>query len=207
MKGLLLREFCYIRSYAKTLIIFFALIIGFGLYMKSPEYSCIMFWFYMVSTVISSFAADENNRWDQYALCTRVSKKEMVMEKYLFLLLAALAEFLLSLIMTGGINLIVKRPYPLFWFCLGAVLFILLLMEIVLPLVYLLGASKGRYALMLVYAVPALAFVSYISNYKIRMEQILNVLNKFQLIFFGIVVCGFLLSCYISIQIYSRKEW
>lgn len=207
MKGLLLREFYYIRSYAKTLIILFVLIIGFGLYMKSPEYSCIMFLFYMVSMVINSFAADENNRWDQYALCTRVSKKEMVMGKYLFLLLAATVEFLLSLIMAGGIDMIAKRPYPLYLFCLGAVLFILLLMEIVLPLVYLLGGSKGRYALILVYAVPVLAFVSYLNNYKIKMEQILNVWNKFQLIFFGIVVFGFLISCYISIQIYSRKEW
>ena len=85
MKGLLYNDYMSIQKVLKTVaiivVLFGTLAIMSGNVMFAASYIEIVF---VLMVPINIFYADEKNKWEQYAFTMPISKKQYVLEKYIF---------------------------------------------------------------------------------------------------------------------------
>ena len=83
MKGLLLKDLYNLEKQARSLLLIFVFYLVFSLIGENSNMFGGVVSIMMVMLVITSLAYDERSRWDRYALTMPVSRKEMVLSKYL----------------------------------------------------------------------------------------------------------------------------
>lgn len=107
---------------------------------------------------ISSISYDDLAKWDIYALTMPISRRKLVMSKYILSILlsitsliisSAIAYFLILPISSMGIREFFLTSYLIF-------LIALLLISVILPLIYKFGVERSRLLLFLVISIPIL---------------------------------------------------
>lgn len=98
---------------------------------------------------VTSMSCDERSHWDKYGLSLPLSRHSVVFAKYLFTGLAMVAGMGFSAVVMVVYAVLTHQPLtaelfslPLLFTCIG-----LAMADIGLPLIYLLGTEKGRYAM------------------------------------------------------------
>ena len=89
MKGLIRKDFCQWKNYAKQYALMLVVFFGIGIALKSPEYTAFMTLIIGLSLTMSGFSTDEYYHWDVYACALPVDRKEIVAAKYATILLLA----------------------------------------------------------------------------------------------------------------------
>lgn len=158
IKGLLLKDLLIFKSYIKVITvssIFFALVI----FLNTKHYNMfiygpVIFLFFLGMNSISTFSYDEYDSTDRYLLALTVSKKEIVISKYLFTFLNSFLALLLGLIISIISSLIMNNSFNLFGSSIRLLLLIytgtsfLLCCDI--PCIYKWGVEKGRMQALLI---------------------------------------------------------
>ena len=105
---------------------------------------------------MSSFAYDDQARWEKFAAATPAGRRGVVQGKYLFTLLVTLAASVLSGALLTALYLLGKTDAEVWWEPLAVVgactCFTLLLDSIFLPFLLKFGSEKARMLSMLVFA-------------------------------------------------------
>ena len=206
MKGLILKDFLNLRKYSRTVFLILAFYVLYGFMLDNASLIIGMISLLFTMMAITSFSYDDLAKWDKYALSLPVTRKEMVLSKYILAtilavagaLLALLASILLSTIKTPvGITEQLAVTYVLFAI---SIIFV----SILLPLIYKFGVEKSRIMILLVFAVPAaIVFVLGSVGFKLPTEsQLMTLLYASPFI----VIAIFAISYFISYSVYKNKD-
>ena len=207
MKGLILKDLYNLRKYGKTVFLISAFYILLTFMMDSSDMFAGMVVLMFAITSITSFTYDNQSGWDVYVQTLPVSKKDVVLSKYLLSFLLALLGGLLAVLM-GWINGLVKNVGNFMETLLVAYALLavgLLFISILLPLVFKFGAERSRVIIIAIVAIPTAAGVAM--SQAGTLPAISEQTVKQVLVFSPLIVAACcLLSIAISNAIYRKKE-
>ena len=218
IKGLITKDILQLKTYKRTLIIF---IVIFTLTSISQESGlgnilAIMLTLGFGMFSMASFNYDELNKADRYILTLPLTKKEVVLSKYILVIgstvIGNIIGITLGVVLTFAINKQVPNIEELISVGLGSVLGIGIIEAIQIPCVYKWGAEKGRIQMVVVTALVALLaggiiFIGEKANIQFPANNILEIFSKYlPLIFIGITIIIYYISYKVSYKIYFKKE-
>ncbi|MDN9295324.1 ABC-2 transporter permease [Clostridioides difficile] len=211
MKGLILKDLLNLKGNIKFILL---LIIMFGFMSSLGDGNVNNFIGVIIvlctTMIVSTFSYDDLNKWDSYVLTMPINRNDIVLSKYLTMLIFSFIGVLVSLIVSVTIGyfkntlilnetLLINALILSISVCFGS---------LILPLIYKFGTERARLLMILCFLVPTLAllvFKSILENISspISIEIILNTL-VYSLPFVAILL--FVISYFISSKIYSKKE-
>ena len=166
MISLLKKDFYNLRSYLKTiliLVVFFTLLGFLKIEMYDSSFLSGMLIIIFTMIPIASFTYDLQSKWDAFCQTLPVTRKEIVLGKYILSLLTIGIGFVLSFIMNIVYSLWMKEPVDISMIISsnGMVSAVgIIILSIILPLIYKFGVEKGRIILIIVCLAPTFLFMS-----------------------------------------------
>jgi len=219
IKGLIIKDLLQLKSYAKTLIVF---IIVFSLVSIEQDSSKIDGMLIMMMTLcfgmfsIATFSYDEMTKADRYILSFPVTKKDIILSKYVLVIFLTVIGSIIGMILSIIISLIMNSQIPNITdyvsLLLGGILGIGIIECIKIPLIYKFGVEKGRIQMVIIIALIAFllggAFWIFEKlNVNLSINNMFNVIESFlpAILVIGIIVLYYV-SYRISYKIYLKKE-
>ena len=218
IKGLITKDILQLKSYKRTLIIF---IVIFTITSISREGGignmlAIMLTLGFGMFSMASFNYDELNKADRYILTLPLTKKEVVLSKYILVIGSTVIGSIIGVILSYIVTFAMSKQMPnieeIIAVGLGGILGIGLIEAIQIPCVYKWGAEKGRIQMVIVTAIVALLaggiiFIGEKANIQLPTNNILNIVNTFlPLIFLGLTIIIYYMSYKVAYKIYDKKE-
>lgn len=222
IKGLLKKDLYNLASYKTTLII---VVLFCGIAIIGTD---AIYWGSVVIGIIvgmislSTFSYDEMSKSNKYILTLPVTRKEIVLEKYVLAIGATILGGILGFIVTllvGNVmnylrpdNLIDINIETLLATTIGGLFGVSLIQAIQIPSIFKWGAEKGRIQMFIVLFVLALigagvGFLIKESGLSVDIAKLESVLKNFGL--FLLILLSFIIyfiSYKISYKIYKNKE-
>lgn len=222
IKGLLKKDLYNLASYKTTLII---IVIFCGMAIIGTD---AIYWGSVVIGIIvgmislSTFSYDEMAKSNRYILTLPVTRKEIVLEKYILAIGATILGSLLGFVLTLLIGNIMNYVRPdnvidinidtLLATTIGGLFGVSLIQAIQIPSIFKWGAEKGRIQMFIVLFVLALigagvGFLIKESGLSVDIAKLESVLKNFGLLL--LVLLSFIIyfiSYKISYKIYKNKE-
>ena len=200
MRGLLIKDLFNLKRQAGIVLL---ILLMYGLFAFSTGMSEVLGGIIAVFGAmlpITALAYDERAKWDKYALSMPVTRKQMVLSKYLLGLTLTVVAFVFNVV----IQMIHKPQDPwdtvLVPLCLAGVgvSFLSLLM----PILFRFGTEKARLLMLLMVAIPVVG-VMFLSNNNIpRPDE-----NTQIALLLAIPLVLLAVSIPLSIHIYEKKEF
>ena len=210
MNSLILKDFISLKSYSKTL----AIIIGFFTIITftndEPSFLSGMIILIMSMLPITSFSYDQHAKWDLFSQTLPVSRKQLVMSKYVLGIISIVAGVILAILLNVAV-LLVKSLEVDIWYLISAnsliALVALLYLSILIPLVYKFGVEQSRLLTIVVLAIPSLLAIA-LSKAGVSIP-VLDEITPAIFVAIGLVfvVCVMLISYVISVRIYMKKDF
>lgn len=220
IKGLIVKDLLQLKSYKKTLIIFIVIFILTGIAQEKAKNIesmlplMLTLGFGMFS--IASFYYDEQAKADRYILTFPLTKKEIILSKYILVILStvigAILGMLASLVIVFVINKEIPNIQELISLALGGIFGISFVEAIQIPCIYKFGAEKGRIQIFIVIAIIAflvggILFIIEKMNIDLQINNILNIISNFlPIILILITSIIYYISYIVAYRIYSKKE-
>lgn len=163
---------------------------------------------------ITSFSYDDVAKWDKYVASLPITRKHIVISKYILFIMIALIGMLFSLLFNIIINMYLN-PESLSGNIISIIItsystlaISLILSSILAPFIYKFGVEKSRIILIVVYMVPVMAVMLIAkSNFFNMSNSTLELLYKILpaiIIVSPIIVV--IISFFVSYNIYKNKE-
>ena len=206
MKGLILKDLLNLKSTFKMLgamIVFFA--VAFLREGNSFVFGIIILMFAMM--VVTTISCDDLAKWDAYALTMPVTRKEMVLSKYLVMVLLNTLGAVLSLIIGIVGSFLMNQSFDLEILVIVGLVYLIAFIfgSLIIPLIYKFGTEKARLMLFLCALIPTALFL-LLEQFNVPLPTTGNPwIYLFLLIVFAVV--GVVLSYLISLKIYTKKEF
>ena len=162
MKSLVLKDLFNIGHNAKSmlfiLVVFAAALIPFS-GVEGYIFVCAILCSMMI---VTTFSFDDNSKWTRYAMIMPVSKKELVIGKFIVLAIFCAVGSLFGLVV-GSIGGFITNKITLDLVGIGELLFLALVSWVIalifgsmsIPLVFKFGAERGRVLLLVSFLIPA----------------------------------------------------
>lgn len=207
MKGLIIKDLLNLKKSLKTMLFLFPAFLLFSISMETPTYLISMITLMLTSVSVSSFTYDDYSKWEKFGRSLPVTKKQIVLSKYLLSVILAIAGLLLSCVYifiwqvfkpTSGlleITAIILTMFSVTLFFTGTAM----------PLIYKFGVEKYRIINFAICGAIFLVFAIVFSVYDASMlsESIVKVIVLCLPIF---AILFFIVSYNISCRIYSKKD-
>ena len=217
MKGLIIKDLCVLKNQMKTLLLVLAFFVIFSIINEDATFILFLVPFYMIMILITTFNYDEFNKWDSYCNSLPLSRKEIVKSKYILFNATSLIVLILGILASFIIPKFIENTTfeSIYASIIGVAFGICLVISLLIPFYYKFGSQKGRIMLFLTIAILAL-LIGMITSLdifnNIELMNIINSLNNLSLGMFTILliiitVIIMAISYYISIKIYSNKEF
>ena len=217
MKGLIIKDLCVLKNQMKTLLLVLAFFIIFSIINEDATFILFLVPFYMIMILITTFNYDEFNKWDSFCNSLPLSRKEIVKSKYILFNATSLIVLILGIIASRIIpNFIENITFEsIFASIIGVAFGICLVISLLIPFYYKFGANKGRIMLFLCIVILALLIGAITSLDIFNIIELMNLINNlnnlslgmFALLLIIVTVIIMTISYYISIKIYSNKEF
>ena len=218
MKGLIIKDLLFLKSTWKNMIILFIgsllISIALGNYLLTICTLPIM----LLSSGINTFQTDEFYNTESYTLSYPLSRKQIVLSKYIFTLILLLLSSYIGLMIYYLVGLIINPGYNglntdmlkyFFMMEAGA----LIVDSIFYPVIYKYGCEKSRLVLMsivmLLLGIGSILSV-YMNTVQINYDfaGLLNFIQTYGIQVLGVIVLIFLILSYIlSIVFYKHKDY
>lgn len=221
-KGLLIKDFLQLKSYKKN---FFLSIFIYAtlIFMNSDQadmglVGSIMIMFLFSIYAMSTFNYDEKSKADRYILTFPLTKKEVVLSKYLIGIISLLLGALIGMILGIGIMYISTKTLPdlesILSGLLGGAIALSFMQAIQIPSIYKYGAEKGRLQIYIIMLIIALIPTGiYWLSTKIDLNINVNFVDFFNkaepflpFVALALIVLNYFISYKVSYKIYSKKE-
>ena len=222
IKGLLKKDLYNLASY-KTSLIIVVLFCGIAIIGTDAIYwGSIIIGMIVGMISLSTFSYDEISKSNRYILTLPVTRKEIVLEKYILAILATILGSLLGFVFTLLASNVMNYLRPehiidinidtLFSTSIGGLFGVSLIEAIQIPSIFKWGAEKGRIQMFIILFVLVLlgAGVNFLLKqfgFTIDIAQVESVLKNFGLIMLLILsLIMYFISYKISYNIYKHKE-
>lgn len=203
MTGLILKDLLNLKKQAKTYLILVIFYLAIGITSKSSAMFSSMMAIVAAMMPITAMSYDERSKWDRYALTMPLSRKSMVVSKYILGLIFLIIAFLLSMLLNLFLNNILLEESILT--NLTNISIGMMIMSIIFPIIFKFGVEKGRIYMMLVLFAPTV-LILLASNLGFTMPSEATIKSLFY-IWPIISVAIFIISILISLYIYRKKEF
>ena len=194
--------------------------------LKSLLLACIVYFFFILANgmdigfilpfmivmlSISSFSYDDFNNWHLYALSIPNGRRFNVLGRYLSTIFLVVVGGFISFLLSLGVNIFKNslNVLDVFESSLTIVLILMFFIIIIFPILFKLGAEKGRLALFIVsFSLFGIA-VALKSSVNINISaDLLNFLNNYGLILLSVIVIVLLLLSYkLAVRFYLKREF
>lgn len=222
MKGLIIKDLLQLKSYLRTLIVFIFIFVFVSLEPQNTNTDGLLI---LMMTLglgmfgMATFSYDEMAKANKYILTFPLTKKEIVLSKYILQFILTISGAILGMILTIIISFPLNKGMPnfidLISIALGGMFGIGLVESIQMPCIYKLGAEKGRIYMFIITII--IAFIAggivmlgekIINFFSINLSSINNIIEVISpLILLGLIVFEYFISYKISYKIYSKKEF
>jgi len=222
IKGLITKDFLQLKSYRRTLIIFIAIFILTGISQNNTEgleggnllSLMLAVGFGMFS--MATFSYDEQAKADTYILTLPVTKKEIVLSKYILVIMSTIIGAFIGTIISFIISYIFSQQLPniqsLISLALGSILGIGLIESIKIPCIYKYGVERGRIQVFIATIIIALLiggvfFMVEKVGADLPINNVLNMLNNYlPIILIVAIAVMFYISYKVAYKIYSKRN-
>ncbi|NLK96851.1 ABC-2 transporter permease [Defluviitalea saccharophila] len=203
MIGLILKDIYNLKKQSKIYLILLVFYFFMGMANRSISMFGTMLSVLAAMLPVTAMAYDEKNNWERYALTMPLSRKDMVLSRYILGLLFAFIAFIIS--MASSVFLSNESFVESVAVNVGTLCFVLLLMAIIFPILFKFGIEKGRILMILILFAPSM-IILFLSNYGIQLpdEETIKPFLYYSPI---AVIIIFILSLFLSISIYNKKEF
>ena len=202
MKGLILKDFLNLKKQWVIIILLLVFYSIFSAASQSPQMAG--FAVLLLSIILSSalFAYDEQSKWDRYALTLPVTRAKIVLSRYLFLLLFIAVLTLFSILLDAGMGVPAGNALLFSAFFASASL---LLIAVFFPFLFRFGAERARFLMAALTIIPIIG-ITLLARMHLLPEDpsALDPALPFALLAGPV---SFVLSIFLSIRIYRRKEF
>lgn len=223
MKGLIIKDLLNLSSYKTTLLIILIFcsigMVGTDAVNAAPIFITVM----IGMIVLSTFNYDEASHAEKYILSLPLTRKEIVMSKYVLAIVAnilgSIVGILLTIIIVNVINVIspedlIKLDFEnLSITAVSGIFGVALIQAIQIPSVYRFGAEKGRIQMflllfLLVLMIAGVGFLITKIGFDINIEKINRFMNHFGIpILILVSAILYYISYKISYKIFKKKEY
>lgn len=218
IKGLLQKDYLLLKSYSKNLVvclaIFVALIVSQSYDDGMSSIGAVMIMLVFSMLVLSTFSYDEKSKADRYLLTLPISRKEIVIEKYILSLLSLIVGTLVGSMISLGLIYFLLGEIPdieeNLSMILGGMVGVALIQGIQLPCIYKWGAEKGRiqiYIIGMVIFVIGILLSTFAPELKLSHSFLLTLSKFIPVICIGLIAIIYYISYKISYKIYKKKEY
>lgn len=203
MIGLILKDIYNLKKQSKIYLILLVFYFFMGMANRSISMFGTMLSVLAAMLPVTAMAYDEKNNWERYALTMPLSRKDMVLSRYILGLLFAFIAFIIS--MASSVFLSNESFVESVAVNVDTLCFVLLLMAIIFPILFKFGIEKGRILMILILFAPSM-IILFLSNYGIQLpdEETIKPFLYYSPI---AVIIIFILSLFLSISIYNKKEF
>jgi len=207
MKGLLIKDLINLKKLGKSYLMLFVFYSVFAVLSKNGSMLGAMVLLLCMMAPINSLSLDELSHWNEYALSLPVSRKTLVVSKYLLGILLGLAAMLL---IGGGVALLgalgVMSGTGSTLLALVAISGVsIVYMALILPVIFRLGVEKGRLLMMMILMIPTVAIILLP---KLKAEALIHwIAGGGWMIVLAAVILIFVLSLDLSISFVEKKEY
>lgn len=218
MKGLFIKDLKLLRNQKRTLLLAIALMIFFAFTMEDGLFVVNYISFFGVIVAIGTLSYDEINNGMTFMFTLPVTRRQYVLEKFLFCICTALVIWICALAVSLGF-MYYKGTLPVIpEFLLQSVtgpILASVLISIMLPLQIKLGQEKARSGVFVLAGIVALVFVVlklWVAPTDEEMDALLSGISGVSLET-GMVVTGvavlilLVVSYFITVAIINRKEY
>lgn len=217
IKGLITKDLLQLKSYRKSLVIFILIFVLTGIEQGIEEmggYISIMLTLAFGMFSIATFSYDEQAKADRYIMTLPLTRKEIVLSKYVLIMLSTIVGAILGIIVSSAIVYLNLKSLPdiqeLISMAIGGIFGIGIVEAIQVPCIYKLGAERGRVQIFIVIAIIAfiLGGIFFLGEkMSINLPVDLNLINQFMpMILVVVTLLMYYISYRISCNIYSKKE-
>lgn len=215
MKGLITKEFLYLRRQGKSLLLMFGVFVVFffvlsgtgdqqeNLHEAAAGFIVAVPVMLAIMLTINATAYDEQAKWDAYVLSLPVSRDRIVAARYLSAALLSLAggvvALLASLLLPDGLS----SPQGLLIMVAASFACPLVICSILFPLFFRFGLQKARFAVAALFLLLFVAqFLIGRSGFSLSKAQQALVWQLTPVFALALVVVSYLISC----AVYRRKQ-
>lgn len=210
MIGLIYKDIYNLRKYVKQISISLVILGLVAVNLKNPAYLIGVIAIMCSMMVITSMSYDEYAKWDKYALTMPIMRKDVVLSKYILLILADIIGTgiagILAVIMSLVMNLEGIRDISLISGSIA--LASLFMFSVMIPILYKYGVEKARIIMFAVFGITALAGTAFV-----KLMQWLNIpkpgTEQIKLMGYAfpvIVIVTVFISYNISVMVFNKKE-
>lgn len=217
IKGLIIKDLLQLKSYKRTLIVFIVIFIVTSMVQEnSRNVLTIMLTLGLGMFSIATFSYDEMAKADKYILTLPLTKKEVILAKYILVISSTVIGALLGSLASIILSLVMKTEVPnfleLFELAIGSVFGIGIVEAIQIPFIYKYGAEKGRIQIFIAIAIIAFLLGGIVwigEKYSINLiaNSTISMAINFLPMFLVIAIIGmYFISYNIAYKIYCKKE-
>ena len=213
MKGIILKDLLNLRKNLKTTVIiciFYSVLFS----TLNPAVLSGIVTMLFTMQILSTFSYDDYAKWNSYALSLPISKKQLVLSKYILSLGFIISGGFFSFVIASVISFLQGN----FVFgeiassTIGTIISILFIILILLPLIFRYGVERSRIMLITIFAIPTL-LILIIGKVCTALgipcpseEQLNQLLPLITILAFSLLIIGTYISYLTSIKILNKKE-
>ena len=214
MKGLILKDLLNLRKNLKTIIImclFYTLLFS----TLNPTFLSGIITILFAMQILTTFSYDDYSKWNMYALSLPITKKQLVLSKYILGISFIIFGGVFSFILTSLLSLF-KGSFilgDLVASIIGSTGIMILMILILLPLIFKYGVERSRIMLLAIFAIPTVLIliiskVLALTGIPFPSEEQLNaLLPVICIIATLILIAGIYVSYMTSVKIITKKEY
>ncbi len=216
MKGLLVKDFRLLKGQSRFFGVIIVLAILFA-FVFEPQFLFSYIGYMLSLFTISTISYDEYDNGYPFLFTLPITRKEYVLEKYLFALVMIIATVIISLLLYSGSMILknVSLTSDMIYFIIANILTICMLVAIMLPLQLKFGSEKGRIAISVVIGiiiVLGIVFIEVTPKLHVDLTSLLNSIFSLNgiILMLGIAalaVIVIIISMMLSIKIMKAKEF
>lgn len=220
ISGLIIKDLLQLKSYRKTLIIFILIFIFAGIAQETSKGVGVMIAVMLTLGFgmfgMATFNYDEQSKTDRYILTFPLTKKEILISKYILIITSTIIGAIVGTIASFLIVFIIDKQIPSLYdytnVALAGILGVGLIEAIQIPCVYKWGAEKGRIQMFIVAAIIVLLvggifFIGQNVNIDLPVNNILNtIINFLPIILILATLIIYYISYRVSYRIYKSKD-
>ncbi len=218
MKGLIKKDLYNLSSYKMTLLIALIFCSCFVL-MDNINFGPVIFSVMLGMIALSTFNYDETSKSEKYILSLPVTKKEIVLSKYVLGVFSSVLGAFLGMAITillveiyNMVNTSSAISYSiesLHSTTIGSIFGVSFIQAIQIPSIYKWGAERGRIQMFIIIVIIAVVGVLLGSLLKgVDVSTLTKIFNQYGLILIIIAtILMYVISYKISLKIYKNKEY
>lgn len=212
MRGLILKDFINMKGQAKVYILFIVLWGGMAIMRKSGEYFNMLLIMIPAMTILTAIAYDDRYKWNRYALTMPVTRKDLIVSKYVFSFIFIAGTIILS--MMGQTIMGENISYSITATLIIASV-VMIINGVSMPIFFYFGTEHGRIVFFAAFALIAVVLMA-ISNVGFVEEIItadgsvryhIPTMGELILILLTVAFVVTAVSMLISVKIYENKDF